>query len=46
MVLVRQMQDAAVDDGTNFVIFFCGALLQAAKELLRLGVIVTDICDG
>lgn len=46
MVLASQMQDAEVGDGTNFVIIFCGALLEAAEELLRLGVTVTDICDG
>ena len=34
-----------MDDGTNFVIIFCGTLLQVAEELLRLGATVKDICD-
>lgn len=46
MVLASQMQDEEVGDGTNFVLVFCGALLENAEELLRLGVTVTDICDG
>lgn len=46
MVLASQMQDAEMGDGTNFVIIFCGALLEAAEELLRLGVTTSDICEG
>lgn len=46
MVLASQMQEAEMGDGTNFVIVFCGALLEAAEELLRLGVTVSDICEG
>uniref|UniRef100_A0A336MKM4 T-complex protein 1 subunit theta n=1 Tax=Culicoides sonorensis TaxID=179676 RepID=A0A336MKM4_CULSO len=46
MVLASQMQEAEVGDGTNWVVIFCGALLEAAEDLLRLGVTVTDICDG
>lgn len=46
MVLASQMQEAEVGDGTNWVVIFCGALLDAADDLLRLGVTVTDICDG
>lgn len=46
MILASQMQDAEVGDGTNFVVIFCGALLEAAEELLRLGVTVTDITEG
>lgn len=46
MVLASQMQDSEVGDGTNFVVVFCGALLEASEELLRLGVTVPDICEG
>lgn len=46
MVLASQMQDAEVGDGTNFVIVFSGALLEAAEELLRLGVTTSEISEG
>jgi T-complex protein 1 subunit theta len=46
MIMASQMQDSEVGDGTNFVVILCGALLEAAEELLRLGVNVTDICEG
>lgn len=46
MILASQMQESEVGDGTNFVVILCGALLEAAEELLRLGVNVTDICEG
>ncbi|XP_075975143.1 chaperonin containing TCP1 subunit 8 [Anticarsia gemmatalis] len=46
MVLASQMQDAEVGDGTNFVIVLSGALLEAAEELLRLGVTPSEIADG
>ncbi|CAB3226740.1 unnamed protein product [Arctia plantaginis] len=46
MVLASQMQDAEVGDGTNFVIVLSGALLEAADELLRLGVTPSEIADG
>lgn len=36
LVLASEMQEAEVGDGTNFVIIFAGALLEAAEELLRL----------
>lgn len=36
LVLASKMQEAEVGDGTNFVIIFAGALLEAAEELLRL----------
>lgn len=32
------MQESEVGDGTNFAVVFGGALLEVAKELLRLGV--------
>ncbi|XP_047518259.1 T-complex protein 1 subunit theta [Pieris napi] len=46
MVLASQMQDSEVGDGTNFVIVISGALLEAAEELLRLGVTTSEIADG
>ncbi|XP_046977855.1 T-complex protein 1 subunit theta [Vanessa cardui] len=46
MVLASQMQDAEVGDGTNFVIVISGALLEAAEELLRLGVTTSEIAEG
>ncbi|XP_023934123.2 T-complex protein 1 subunit theta [Bicyclus anynana] len=46
MVLASQMQDAEVGDGTNFVIVLSGALLEAADELLRLGVTTSEIAEG
>ncbi|CAK1585461.1 unnamed protein product [Parnassius mnemosyne] len=46
MVLASQMQDSEVGDGTNFVIVLSGALLEAAEELLRLGVTPSEITEG
>lgn len=46
MIMASQMQESEVGDGTNFVVILCGALLEAAEELLRLGVTVADICEG
>lgn len=46
MVMASQMQDAEVGDGTNFVVVFAGALLEAAEELLRLGITTSEIADG
>ncbi|XP_038213887.1 T-complex protein 1 subunit theta [Zerene cesonia] len=46
MVLASQMQDSEVGDGTNFVIVISGALLEAAEELLRLGVTTSEIAEG
>ncbi|XP_037941537.1 T-complex protein 1 subunit theta-like [Teleopsis dalmanni] len=46
IVMASQMQDAEVGDGTNFVVVFAGALLEAAEELLRLGITTAEIADG
>uniref|UniRef100_U5EWC2 T-complex protein 1 subunit theta n=1 Tax=Corethrella appendiculata TaxID=1370023 RepID=U5EWC2_9DIPT len=46
MIMASQMQEAEIGDGTNFVVIFCGALLEAAEELLRLGVTTSDISEG
>lgn len=46
MIFASQMQDSEVGDGTNFVIILAGALLEAAEELLRLGVTPGEIAEG
>ncbi|KAK2714890.1 T-complex protein 1 subunit theta-like [Artemia franciscana] len=46
MVLASQMQEQEVGDGTNFVIIFAGALLEAAESLIKTGLNPTDIADG
>lgn len=46
IVLASKMQEAEVGDGTNFVIIFAGALLEAAEELLRLGITTSEIVEG
>lgn len=46
MVLASEMQEAEVGDGTNFVIIFAGALLEAAEDLLRLGITTSEIVEG
>lgn len=46
MILASEIQDSEVGDGTNFVIILAGALLEAAEELLRLGVTPGEVADG
>uniref|UniRef100_A0A0K8TSQ8 T-complex protein 1 subunit theta n=1 Tax=Tabanus bromius TaxID=304241 RepID=A0A0K8TSQ8_TABBR len=46
MVMGSHMQEAEVGDGTNFVVVFAGALVEAAEDLIRLGVTTTEIADG
>lgn len=46
MVLASQMQDAEAGDGTNFVIVLAGALLEAADDILRLGINPSEIASG
>ncbi|XP_066954379.1 T-complex protein 1 subunit theta [Macrobrachium rosenbergii] len=46
MVLASQMQEQEMGDGTNWVIIFTGALLEAAEDLLRMGLTPTDVADG
>lgn len=36
MILASEMQEKEIGDGTNFVIIFSGALLEAAEDLLRM----------
>lgn len=46
IVLASKMQEAEVGDGTNFVIIFAGALLEAAEELFRLGIPISEVVEG
>ncbi|XP_069937411.1 T-complex protein 1 subunit theta [Cherax quadricarinatus] len=46
MVLASQMQEQEMGDGTNWVIMFAGALLEGAEDLIRMGLIPTDVADG
>lgn len=46
MILASQMQEQEVGDGTNFVIILSGALLEAAEDLLRMGLTPSEIVDG
>lgn len=46
MILGSQMQESEVGDATNFVIIFCGALLRASEELLRMGLKPTEVAEG
>ncbi|KAG8249924.1 Assists the folding of proteins upon ATP hydrolysis [Homalodisca vitripennis] len=36
MIMASEMQEKEIGDGTNFVIIFSGALLEAAEDLLRM----------
>lgn len=33
-------------DGTNFVIILCGALLEAAEDLLKMGLTPSEVAQG
>lgn len=46
LVLASQMQEQEVGDGTNFVLVFAGALLDAAEELLRMGLSPPEVIEG
>ena len=48
IVMASHMQEQEVGDGTNFVLVFAGALLEAAEELLRIGLSVSEagVCCG
>jgi T-complex protein 1 subunit theta len=45
-VLASQMQEMEMGDGTNFVITFCGELLQNAQILLEKGLHISEIIAG
>lgn len=42
LVLASQMQEQEIGDGTNFVIIFAGALLEAAEDLLRMVIYLSN----
>ena len=46
MIMSSQMQDSEIGDGTNFVVILAGCLLEAAEQLLRMGIIGADIIAG
>ncbi|KAF6117849.1 chaperonin containing TCP1 subunit 8 [Phyllostomus discolor] len=46
IVMASHMQEQEVGDGTNFVLVFAGALLEAAEELLRVGLSVSEVIEG
>ncbi|CAH3025748.1 unnamed protein product, partial [Porites evermanni] len=46
LVLASQMQEQEVGDGTNFVLVFAGALLDAAEGLLRTGLSPPEVIEG
>ncbi|XP_054270990.1 T-complex protein 1 subunit theta [Macrosteles quadrilineatus] len=46
MIMASEMQEKEIGDGTNFVIIFSGALLEAAEDLLRMGLTPTEIVEG
>lgn len=46
IIIASEMQDSEVGDGTNFVVMLAGALLEAAEELLRLGVTPGEVAEG
>ncbi|XP_063241286.1 T-complex protein 1 subunit theta [Bacillus rossius redtenbacheri] len=46
MILASEMQEQEIGDGTNFVIIFAGALLEAAEDLLRMGLTSSEIVEG
>ncbi|KAG0719053.1 T-complex protein 1 subunit theta [Chionoecetes opilio] len=46
MMLASQMQEQEIGDGTNWVIIFAGALLEAAEDLIRMGLTPTDVAEG
>ena len=40
------LSHSQVGDGTNFVLVLCGALLQHAEELLRMGLSSAEVIEG
>ncbi|XP_066998690.1 T-complex protein 1 subunit theta [Anabrus simplex] len=46
MIFAAQMQEEEIGDGTNFVIILSGALLEAAEDLLRMGLTSSEIVAG
>lgn len=46
LVLASQQQDEECGDGTNSVLILAGALLENARELLEMGLSVSEVCAG
>lgn len=46
IIMASQMQEQEIGDGTNFVIIFCGALLEAAEDLLKMGLTPSEVTEG
>lgn len=44
--LASQMQEEEIGDGSNYVICLCGALLQEAEDLVRMGLHPSEIISG
>lgn len=40
------MQEQEAGDGTNWVVMFAGALLEAAEEIIKMGLTPTDVALG
>ncbi|KAM9646445.1 LOW QUALITY PROTEIN: T-complex protein 1 subunit theta-like [Trichechus inunguis] len=46
IVMASHMQEQEVGDSTNFVLVFAGTLLELAEELLRTGLLVSEVIEG
>ncbi|CAH8461902.1 unnamed protein product [Dicrocoelium dendriticum] len=46
MVMASQQQEQEAGDGTNFVFQLSGALLEQARDLIRMGLSVTQVTEG
>uniref|UniRef100_A0A8C8UAX4 CCT-theta n=1 Tax=Peromyscus maniculatus bairdii TaxID=230844 RepID=A0A8C8UAX4_PERMB len=46
IVMASHVQEQEVGDGANFVLVFAGALLELAKELLRIGLSLSEVISG
>lgn len=46
LVLNSRMQEQEVGDGTNFVLIFAGALLEASQSLIQMGLHPSEIING
>ncbi|KRZ85937.1 Pre-rRNA-processing protein TSR1 -like protein [Trichinella sp. T8] len=46
LVMACEMMDFQIGDGTNFVIILSASLLDSAKELIRMGLNVSQIISG
>ena len=46
IVEAAQMQQKEIGDGTNFVVSFAGELLKKARDLIEMGVHISDIIAG